>query len=241
MPTALKTWTVMPHGPLVEVDEGLLTVAGEIVMPLGRFPRRMTIVGLRCGRTAIFSAIALEEAEMKRIEALGAPAFLVVPSDHHRLDANIWKRRYPDMKVLAPPGARARVEEVVAVDATTDLLDDPGARFVTVDGTGGHEAGLIVRRAAGTSLIVNDVIAHVVHPNGIGARIMSRLFGFGVRAPQVPRTTRFMLISDRKALADQFRSWAAEPHLERIIPSHGELIEEGPAATLHRLADGLAA
>ncbi len=31
-------WTVQPHGELVEVAEGILTVEGSIVMPLGNFP-----------------------------------------------------------------------------------------------------------------------------------------------------------------------------------------------------------
>jgi hypothetical protein len=51
-----------------------LTVAGEIVMPLGRFPRRMTVVALAGGGTAIYSAIALDAPEMARIEAMGPPA-----------------------------------------------------------------------------------------------------------------------------------------------------------------------
>jgi hypothetical protein len=241
MPAALDTWTVQPHGPLVEVDAGLLSVAGEIVMPLGRFPRRMTVVALDGGRTAIFSAIALAEPEMARIEALGAPAWLIVPNDHHRLDARIWKARYPGLKVLAPPGARAAVAEVVAVDATDDRLEDRSARFVVVEGTDGHEAALIVRRPGGTSLVVNDVIAHVAHPHGLGAKVMAHLFGFGTSEPQLPRPVRSKLVTDAAALAAQLRAWAAEPDLRRIIPSHGDIIDQGPAANLHRIADGLAA
>ena len=52
-------WTVGPHGPVVEIEDGIISVAGEIVMPLGRFPRRMTVVRLSDGQTAIWSAIAL--------------------------------------------------------------------------------------------------------------------------------------------------------------------------------------
>jgi hypothetical protein len=31
-------WKVGPHGQLEKLDDGLLTVWGEIQMPLGRFP-----------------------------------------------------------------------------------------------------------------------------------------------------------------------------------------------------------
>src|SRR5690242_11740612 len=100
MAAILERWKVLPHGPLEEIDEGILTVAGEIKMPLGNFPRRMTVVGLSGNRTAIFSAIALNSAEMRKIEQLGTPSFLIVPSDMHRLDARIWKECYPAIRVV---------------------------------------------------------------------------------------------------------------------------------------------
>ncbi|RYD59620.1 MAG: hypothetical protein EOP60_02020 [Sphingomonadales bacterium] len=107
MPATLEKWEVSPHDPLMEVDDGILTVTGDIVMPIGNFPRRMTVVRLAGNRTAIYSAIALNEPEMARIEAMGTPAILIVPGDHHRLDAKIWKDRYPDVK-SSPRPARSR-------------------------------------------------------------------------------------------------------------------------------------
>jgi len=53
--------------------------------------------------------MALDANEMARLEAFGAPAFLIVPNDHHRLDAKAWKDRYPQVQVVAPEGARARI------------------------------------------------------------------------------------------------------------------------------------
>lgn len=239
MSKVLERWEVGPHGPLEEVADGLLSVSGEIVMPLGRFPRRMSVVRLSGERIAIWSAIALREPEMARIEALGRPAVLIVPSDAHRMDAKIWKGRYPELQVLTPAGAKAKVAEVVPVDATDDILRDSFARFVTVPGTGGHEGALIVTRGAETSLIVNDVIAHVAHPHGLGAKIMARLFGFGVSEPQTPRPVKRMIVDDAAALAAQFRAWATLPGLARIIPSHGEIIDEDPAGVLRGLAGKL--
>jgi len=240
MPAILEKWEVMPHGPLVAVDDGILTVAGEIMMPLGRFPRRMTVVALSGGRTAIYSAIALDEPEMARVEAMGRPAILIVPGDAHRMDAGIWKQRYRALRVMAPPGARERVAEAVPVDVTTsDILDDPAVDWTIVPGTGGHEGALIVRRPAGITIICNDVIGNVAHPHGIGAQIMGRLMGFGVSAPQVPRVIKHRVIDDPKALAGQFRAWAELPKLARVIVSHGDVIEENPRQALLKLATKL--
>ncbi len=239
MPAILEKWEVMPHGPLTELDDGILTVAGEIRMPLGNFPRRMTVLRLSGDRTAIFSAIALDEPEMARIEAMGRPAFLIVPGDHHRLDARIWKQRYPDIEVIAPPGAAEAVAEAVEVDATRDMMDDPEVRFVVMPGTGGHEAALEVRRASGLTIVANDLIANVAHPHGIGAAIMARLMGFGVSEPQTPWMVRRMIVDDKLALAAQFDAWAAEPGLRRIVVSHGDVIAEHAAEVLRTLADAL--
>lgn len=239
MAAILEKWEVGPHGPLVDIDEGLMTVEGEIVMPLGRFPRRMTVIALEGGGTAIWSAIALHEPEMERIESLGTPRFLIVPNQAHRLDSRIWKRRYPGMQVLAPPSGRNKVAEAVPVDATVDIIGDPALVLAKIAGAKLDEFALQVHRPSGTTLILNDVIGHVRHPHGIGAWLLARLMGFGVNGPRVPRIVRRMMIDDPHALAAQLRDWAALPDLKRIIVSHGEPIEDDPAAALRKVADSL--
>jgi hypothetical protein len=236
MPGLHKRWTVYPHGPVERVADRIVTVDGEIHMPLGRFPRRMTVVTVSGGRTAVFSAVALREPEMRQIEELGTPAFLIVPNGFHRLDAGVWKQRYPDMKVICPPGARKRVEEAVPVDATVDVLGDPSVEFVIVPGFGDAEGALVVHRAGETTLILNDVISNVRHPKGLGANIMARLFGFGVERPQMACEVRWLFVKDKRALAAQLRSWAHAPQLRRIIVSHGEIIDQAPADVLRRVA-----
>jgi hypothetical protein len=234
-----KKWTVLPHGPVETVDDGILTVEGVIPMPLGKFPRRMTAVGLSGGRSAIFSAIALDEPGMREIEKLGAPSFLIVPNGFHRTDAFSWKRRYPDIRVVCPPGARKRVEDAVPVDSTANILADDCSEFVIVAGTGAAESALMVRRNGAATLVLNDVLANVRHPPGPGAKIMARLFGFGVKRPQVPREVKWLFLDDKRALANQFRGWAAKPNLRRIIVSHGDIIATDPVAILLDAASSL--
>jgi len=94
MPQPFQAWKVLPHGKLTVIDENLVTVVGNLPMPLGEFPRRMTVARLRDGRLVIYSAIALDEAEMAALERFGVPTFLIVPGDRHRMDAKIWKQRY---------------------------------------------------------------------------------------------------------------------------------------------------
>ena len=229
-------WKVLPHGPLTEVEPGLLTVVGQIPMPLGNFPRRMTVVALGRNRTAIFSPVALGDDEMTAIEALGMPAYLIVPSAAHRLDLRPFHARYPKAKIVTSPGGKRGVEEAAKpVQVKADLGDR--ARIITLAGSDEGEIALLVHGQDGATLITNDVIGNVGHPQGIGARIMARLLGFGPR-PRITRPAKWFFIKDRAALAAQFRAWAEIDGLRRLIPSHGDIVDR-PSELLRRLADGL--
>jgi hypothetical protein len=234
MPKIHDVWTVLPHGPLTEIDDGILTVTGQIHMPLVYLERRMTVVRLNHGACIIYSAIALDETGMRRIEALGRPLYLIVPGDAHRIDAKAFKNRYPAMRVIAPEGARARVEKAVAVDAVDADFDDPDVDLQTVAGTGGHEAALFVRRASGTTLILNDLIGNLRRKSGFEGWLL-HVMGYGSVHPEITTAAKLMMIKSKAQLREQLRAWAGRSDLKRILVSHGEPIDN-PAGALRDLA-----
>ena len=227
-------WKVLPHGSLTPVDEDVLTVVGDIAMPFGTLQRRMTIVRIDGRRLVVFSAIALAEDAMRELAAFGTPWFLVVPNAHHRMDAPAWKRRFPDLTVVAPEGARAGVAKVVGVDTTRPDFGDPRVVFQAVPGTRQREAALEIRSRDRMTLVLNDIVANI--RNAAGAfGLFLRLMGFAGEEPHVPLPVRLALVSDRKALAMAFRRWADEP-IARILVSHGDVIDRDPQGVLRRLA-----
>ena len=240
MPKPFTEWTVLPHSKLVRLDDNLLSVTGSLHMPFGDVPRRMTVVRLHDGRLVIFSAIALAEADMANLEDFGKPSYLVVPNDIHRMDAQIWKDRYPELLVIAPAGVRKQVEEVVRVDETTIDFGDPSVRYVTVPGTEEHEAALVVETSSGTTLIVNDLIWNVEDKPGFGGWLF-RIMGFTGQRPRIPTVVELREIKDKRALRGQLERWARLQNLNRIIVSHGDIITRDPAGVLDRLAETLAA
>jgi len=238
MAGTFETWTVLPHGKLTAVDDNLLTVVGELPMPAGDFPRRMTVARLRDRRLVVFSAIALDEPEMKALEAWGEPTFLIIPNERHRKDARIWKDRYPQLVVVAPAGARAQAAEVVPVDATTVDFGDPTVRFVTVPGTEDREAALVVETTTGTTLVLNEIVWNVPDRPGFGGWLF-RLAGFTGDAPKIPAFVALKSIKDKPALAAQLRSWAELDRLNRVIVSHGEIVSGDAPGLLRQLAQAL--
>ena len=229
-------WKVQPHGDLVEVADGIFTAAGTIQMPLGTFPRRMTAIAIEGGGSLIWSPVPLAEAQMARISALGPVRALIVPNQAHRLDLKAWKVRYPQALVITPPDACDMVSQAAPVDACEDVIHDPAVKFELVAGTKAGEFALVVMRDEGNTLILNDILANVRHPHGIGAHIMARLLGFGVKRPRTPRPVRRMWVDDPIAVARQFERWATLPGLRRIIVSHGDVIDVAPSQALLRAA-----
>jgi hypothetical protein len=235
MAKPFKQWTVLPHGKLSRVNDDILTVTGDLHMPMGDFPRRMTVVRLADGRLVIWSAIALHEDEMQQLQEFGHPAFLVVPNDLHRMDAKIWKDRYPAIIVVTPEGSRKKVAEIVPVHETAVDFGDPRVRFVTVPGTEGHESALEIDSEEGTTLVVNDLVWNVENRPGIGGFVF-RLMGATGPDPKIPKVVQLGAIKDKPALKAQLEAWASLPRLLRILPSHGSTITDDPPGTLRRLA-----
>jgi len=238
MTAPLEYWKVLPHGPLTAVDSNLWTVTGTIRMPVGEFERRMSVARLRDGGLVVYSAIALDDDEMARLDAWGRVAWLVIPGDDHRLDAKIWLDRYPTTHVAAPAGAREKALEIVPVESTSPAFGDPDVRWITVPGTREHEAALTVRGDKGTTLIVNDLIANLRHEHGFTGWML-RLMGFAGDEPNIPGVRRLALVKDGHALADQLQAWSEIDDLHCILVSHGEPIVDDPRGELKRLADSL--
>jgi len=199
MSAPLETWKVLPHGALTAVDDNVWTVVGQIHMPVGDFQRRMTVARLCDGGLVVYSAIALNEDEVQRLENLGRMARLVVPGEDHRLDAKIWLQRYPTMHVAAPAGTRERALEVVPVESTDPDFGDPNIRWISVPGTREHEAASTVRGARGTTLIVNDLIADIRHEHGFTGWML-RLMDFSGDEPNLPGVRRLAMVKDSESL-----------------------------------------
>lgn len=235
MSQTLEDWKVCPHGPLEQVNDNILAVVGEIRMPLTTFPRRMTAVRLKDGRLVIFSAVSLDEAGMRQLEAFGRPAFLIVPNDHHRLDAQAWKQRYPDLVVIGPKGSREKIEEEVAVDAVHGDFGDANVRFVTVPGTEEREAALEVSGPDGLTLVLNDIVGNIRGTHGVGGWMLRRM-KFAGDEPHLPGPVKFAMVEDKAALRAQLLKWAEREDLKRILVAHGDPIEHDPRVALRELA-----
>jgi hypothetical protein len=228
MPKPFDTWTVHPHQPIEKIHDALWRV--EARFPGAPFPRAMIVVRLGDGRLVVHNAIALEDGAMKELEAWGKPSFLIVPNGGHRMDAKIWKDRYPSIRVIAPPGSKEKVEKVVKVDATAGDFDDDHVRYDILDGTKEREGVLTVKGPDGSTVVFTDAIMNMRKLPGFGGFMMG-LFGFTGPAPKVTFPARMAIVADKKALRGHLERLAETPRLSRIEVGHGAPVTaEAPAA-----------
>jgi len=232
MPKAFDTWKVFPHRPLEKLEDNLWRIEGDL--PNGNGTRVMTIVKTKGGGLLVHNAIALEEELMKEIEAFGDPAWIVVPNGFHRLDCKVFKQRYPKAKILAPSGAKKKVEQVVAVDGSYDERIDDDVKLSHLNGLKGAEGIVSVRHGGGTTLVFNDCVNNLPKLSG--------LFGFLLSPtgmPAVPRITRWFMMKDRAAFRGHLEQLAATDGLARIIVSHGKPMTDAPREILEKVASRL--
>lgn len=234
MAKANRTWKVLPHEPIEELDDNLWRVVGSLGnMPLKRV---MTLARRSDGGVLVHNAVPLDEASMKRLDAWGKVTALVVPNGYHRLDAPAYAARYPEARVYCPAGARRKVEEVVRVDGSyDDFPSDDAVSFATLEGTAGREGVMIVKSAGGTTLVFNNVIFNMKHGSGLSGFVFRHVTQ-STGGPRVSRVVRWFVARDREALRAHLVRLADTPALARVIVSHGAMVSEDPAAMIRTAA-----
>lgn len=236
MAKPFEKWTVFPHGPIEKLSDNLWRVVAQF--PNAPFDREMHVARMKDGGLVVHNAIALNDAEMKELEAWGTPKWLVVPNGGHRMDSRIWKERYPDMKVIAPSGSKAKVEEIVKVDETKPELDDT-VSYEVLDGTKEREGVLRVVGGGKSHLVFCDGVMNNRSHNlrGFGGFMMG-IIGFKSDALKVTFPSRMAIVSDKKAYRAHLERLATDD-LARIDMAHGEPVTKDAQAALKHAASEL--
>lgn len=217
---------VLPHGALEALGPDLWRVVGSLPMPL---PRNMFVHRLAgSGGLLIYSAVALDDAGMAALEALGRPEVLVVPHPYHQRDAAFYRRRYPDIRVTGPDGVRART---ILTDAPDALLTPFGIRATVAPGMKKDELVLDLPFGDGRALLFTDLVGQAEGKSSLMLKLLGAPSGAGVA-----RIVRWRQLRDRKAVAQFLRGCAQIPKLRFVGGCHGGVVTSDCAAWLERAA-----
>lgn len=234
MPKAHATWKVLPHRPIEHLTDNLWRVEGGLEnMPLKRV---MTVARRQDGSLVIHNAIALDDAAMATLDAWGPVSALLVPNGYHRLDAKVFKQRYPAARVYCPRGATKKVEEVVPVDGSySDFPGDDTIELHTLAGIKEQEGVMIVRSTDGVTLVFNDAIFNMPHVRGFAGWVIRNITQ-STGGPRVTRLFRLAVLKDKQALRADLERLADTPELRRMIVSHHRMVEGDAASAIRDAA-----
>ncbi len=149
---------VLSHGQIEELAPNLWHATGTLPGSI-MVPREMVVYRLADSSLLIHSAIALNEPSMAFLESLGTPKILVVPNRIHRLDAGVYKQRYPQLIVVCPAAAKPYVEQVVAVDGIAEEVL-PAYGITCHEPAGIHPQELVYELPlpTGKALVFTDIL-----------------------------------------------------------------------------------
>ena len=234
---------VLPHSPIQELAPNLWHVTGVLgnVVP----PREMVLYRLPDSHLLIHSAIALDEQAMTQLEALGTPKIMVVPNRIHRLDAAVYKQRYPQLLVVCPAIAKPYIEEVVQVDGIAEeVLPAYGITCHKPAGIQEQELVYELPLPTGRALVFTDILFNLTD-SYLQQHIPSRGFLFGWLGASgyfgITRFGKWFFMTDR----DIYRKWIealadSVPDLRVICVAHGSPITRDCTQRLQEAAKRLA-
>jgi hypothetical protein len=235
-PAEDDTWRVLPHDPIEKVSENLWRVEGAL--PGMAMRRTMAVARRSDGRLALHSAIALDDPEMAELERFGEPSFLIIPNGWHRLDALRYKRRYPQLRVITPRGARKMVGKRMTVDGIfEDWPLDADVRLEPLPGVRDLEGVMRVRSADGLTVVLTDIVFNMDLPSGFRNHVYYRVMG-SAPGPRIGRIQRVFMIGDKRVLKAELERYADLPELTRLVVSHGHMARGADAAAVLRTAAG---
>lgn len=213
---------------LQHFGDEIWTADGPIAVVAGfKYPTRMIVIRLRNGTLFVWSPTALSDSVRLAVDALGPVRHLVAPNAFHHLFINEWHRAYPDAKIYAAPGLRARRRDITF---DNDLDDVPPSDWsgeidqVAVPGNWITTEVVFFHRRSRT-VIFTDLIQHFDAGWFAGWRaLIARLDLLTAPAPAVPRKFQIAFI-DRNVARDALHRILAWP-IEKVLMAHAAPINE---------------
>lgn len=219
--------------PARAIAEGLWVLERELVhFGFARLPARTTIIRLESGNLVVISAPPRDPACEAAFDMLGPVACVVVPNPFHYVFAQAFLERHPGAELMAAPGL---IERVPKLGFATVLGGEPPAAWAgvlaveLVGSPGGATEVVLFHRPSG-SLILTDVAFNMREHSRGRDRVFWR--ASGIPAGFGPgRTSRALLLNDHAAAAKSLARMLEWP-VGRIIPAHGDIIEDDAASAL---------
>jgi hypothetical protein len=204
-----------------------------------RVQTRMTVIQLSGSRLFVHSPVGLDAPTRGTLDDLGEVAFVVSPNKIHHLSIPEYVDAYPEAKVFASPGLPERRPDLAFDGVLGDRPDPAWASELDQAEIRGNIffSEIVFLHRASRTLLVADLVENFDRGTASTlGRTLARLFGVG--AEPVASPEHRLYTSDVGAAAEsleRLQSW----DFERIVLSHGSLIESNGRAVMKEVGEHL--
>lgn len=224
--------------PLREWAHGVWTIDGSLRLGPMQLGTRTTAIRLRQGGLLLHSPGPLDAAVRAALEKQGPVRALVAPNALHHLYLSENAAAFPEAGIWVAPGVREKRDEPGGMVELGDRPPDLWAGDLEQVAIGGvpRFREIAFFHPASRTLLLTDLVFNFQHSDHWLTRQLLRINdGYGRFGP-----TRLMrsMIKDRAALRsslDRVLDW----DFERVVVSHGEVLESGGREALRRAFDGI--
>ena len=197
------------------------------------YPTRMAVARLSDGNLWVWSPIALTEALVSAVEAIGPVRYILSPNKIHHLFLSEWAEQWPDARLYAPPGLATKKPDL-RFDAELSNGPDPAWASdidqVIFRGSFVMEEVAFFHRASRTAIIGDLIQRHRESTMSGWKGMLMRLDGLVGKHGSTPREWRatFLRRKAARAARDKVLAWNAE----RLVIAHGECAQTEATAII---------
>ncbi len=208
--------------PVFDVDQRL---PGRM-----HFPARMTVLPLGDRKLALISPVPIDQRMASEIARLGEVTFLIVPNLYHHLYLAPAIARYPQARVLAPPGFTEKRPDI-HVHGTLDVEQPELAAqvdVIAVEGAPAMREFVFFHRASAT-LVVTDLVFNIERPRGLVTNLLLLLGG--TRGRLAASRLWSLIVKDRGSAQRSIERVLALP-VRTLVMAHGTIVRRDARARL---------
>jgi len=200
------------------------------------FGNRMTVIRLSSGKLLLHSPVKMSDGLLGSVRALGKVEFIVTPNNFHGLFVEEWRREFPEAKYFTAKEVKENENMSLPLSTLSREVLESDIEIIKIEGAPKVNEYAFIHKDSNT-LILTDMAFNIGANVSFWSKIFFKLNGAFDRFG--PSKLMKAMISDPVALNSSIEEILTFD-INRIIVSHGNILESNAKPTLKEAFSGLA-